>query len=277
MDCFYINLAKATDRKARLEHNFDQTKQGQWALSRFNAVDVEQVRSWAVQGRLKETEKACFLSHRSIIAQQATSDAGESMLVLEDDALLGTQTFAALDEFLENSKRNHLEWDVVFTDICVPLAETMVQMIRLRSQLVASQRTQLIDLKQFVFGGATAYLVNGASINKLHQLLQSEPQLDVAYDIYLRKLIHQGALKGYCLFPFVTSLSSEAEASQIQSQGTQVTDLIWNTFRRMTWRERNVSLLDGDIQAIREACHDDEAEKFGVILGSLLSKSFVPK
>jgi GR25 family glycosyltransferase involved in LPS biosynthesis len=275
MDCFYINLASATERRARLEHNFAQVPHGQWAMHRFNAVDVAQVQSLAVSGRLKDTEKACFLSHQSIMAQQAAG--GSAVLVVEDDVLLGQQTFAALDDFVETSQRNGLEWDVVFADICVPMAENMVQLLRLRGQLEASQRTQLIDLKHMLFGGATAYLVNGKSINKLLQCLQSEPKLDVAYDIYLRKLIHQGVLKGYCLFPFVTSLSRDAETSQIQSQGTQLTDLIWNTFRRLVWRERQLSSVDADIQGIRQATHDDEAEKISVILAALLSKSFVPK
>lgn len=275
MDCYYINLAQATGRKERLERNFDQCRQGEWALRRFEAIDVAHVQRHGVAGSLRDSEKACFLSHQAIIASQAASTT--ACMVVEDDVHFGSKTCAAVDEFLAVSQRNQMAWDIVFTDLCVPLAENMVQLIRLRQQLQASNRTQVLDLKHMVFGGATAYIVNGPSLGKLHDLLKESQQLDVAYDIYLRQLIHAGKLKAFCLFPFLTTLSADAEASQIQTAGTQMTDLIWNTFRRLVWRERQVELVGAEIQAIRQLCLDDESEKIGVILGALLSSKFVPK
>lgn len=276
MDCIYINLAQASGRRERLEHNFTQCRQDSgWALHRFNAVDVAHVRQQGVEGGLRDSEKACFLSHQAVIARQASGAA--TCMVVEDDVQFGHRTFAAVDKFLAVSQQSQMAWDLVFTDICVPLAENMVQLIRLRQQLQASNRTQMLDLKHLVFGGATAYIVNGASVGKLHALLQESQRLDVAYDIYLRQLIHAGKLKAFCLFPFLTTLSADAEASQIQASGTQMTDLIWNTFRRLVWHERQVDQVDAEVQAIREQCLDDESEKIGVILGALLSKAFVPK
>lgn len=275
MDCFYINLAKATDRRERLESNFAGVSHGAWALNRFEAVDVAQVKQLAVAGVLRDSEKACFLSHRGVVAKAASTRT--TVFVAEDDVQFGHQTFAAIDDFLALSAQNQLSWDIVFTDICVPLAETMVQLIRLRQQLEPSKRKQMIDLNNIIFGGATAYLVNGASAQKVHALLEGCERLDVAYDIQLRRLIHEGKLKAYCLFPFLTTLSADAEASQIQASSTQMTDLIWNTFRRMVWQERQLDQVNGDIQKISQLCLDDESEKFGLILGALLSKAFVPK
>ena len=40
MDCVYINLDRAADRRAALEHNFAETRIEGWSLSRFPAVDA---------------------------------------------------------------------------------------------------------------------------------------------------------------------------------------------------------------------------------------------
>jgi len=57
-----------------------------------------------------------------------------------------------------------------------------------------------------VFAGSTAYLVNAKSRQKIYDLLDAVQEIDIPYDLYLRHLVHSSALKGFSLFPFVTSL-----------------------------------------------------------------------
>ena len=43
MDCFYINLDSAKDRKLHIEENFAAYKKPGWTLTRFPAIDKAHV------------------------------------------------------------------------------------------------------------------------------------------------------------------------------------------------------------------------------------------
>ncbi len=64
MECFYINLDRATERRRAIEANFMNTRMPGWTLTRFPAVDAANV---STPGNLTASEKACFLSHRALI------------------------------------------------------------------------------------------------------------------------------------------------------------------------------------------------------------------
>ena len=67
MNCFYINLDKATERKSSFENNFLKNKSDQWNLSRFPAVDTNYVETNKIKGVISSSNKACNLSHKFAI------------------------------------------------------------------------------------------------------------------------------------------------------------------------------------------------------------------
>lgn len=270
MDCYYINLDSATSRRSQLERNFSQYGRANWTLRRFAAVDSAQVQSSNVQGTLPPSAKGCFLSHRQLIEASLADE--RSILVLEDDVTFGEGTCETIDRFLHNHPG--FEWDIAFTDVCIPHVHTMIDLIRLRRQWTASGQVSLLDLSKIVFGGSSAYLVNGRSKAKVAALLAAASRIDVPYDLYLRGLFREQRLAGYVFFPFVTSLSEFSELSQIQSSDAAATDLLWNTFRKLIWLNRDAGMQKGALAHIESRLCDDESRLFAPIFAAMTAQSY---
>jgi len=96
------------------------------------------------------------------------------------------------------------------------------------------------------------------------------------YDLLLRGLCREGALKMKVVFPFATSLSRFAEGSAIQS-GSDVTERLWNAFRRLAWFDRDLDQVRATLKPIEAALRDEEAELLGRIVAGHLSPKFVVK
>ena len=87
MDFLYINLEGRADRRASLEKNFQDINSRQWRIHRIDAVDVNFVVSNRVEGRLREAEKACFVSH--IRAVEKAKECSGPVMIAEDDIWFG--------------------------------------------------------------------------------------------------------------------------------------------------------------------------------------------
>src|SRR6202030_3226927 len=95
MDCIYINLDSATERKVKFENNCNANKKPGWALTRFPAVNKDMVQARKVKGESQPAEKGCFLSHKDILA--ANLDHDKPLFILEDDAVFGARTCALVE------------------------------------------------------------------------------------------------------------------------------------------------------------------------------------
>jgi GR25 family glycosyltransferase involved in LPS biosynthesis len=197
-------------------------------------------------------------------------------LLVEDDVLFGAKTFSSIEVALKSISEN--DWDIMFTDVCVPNMDTMLQMYFLRRQLPAGQLSILKLDNTLPFGGSTAYLVNRKSIDKILSILKAIPSLDLPYDLTLRQLFNQSRLNGVVVFPFLTSLTESADVSQIQCvDPSQMADLIWNAFRRFIWAERSLDTAAATLDRIDPDYLDQECNIFSKILSCMLSSKFKPK
>lgn len=274
MDCHYINLDQALDRRQSIEESFAAHKTTGWNITRFPAVNVSYIQRHRVDGALRDSEKACFMSHRRLLGDQIGSE--EPVLILEDDTRFGSGTFAHLDHFV-STMADTLEWDILFTDVAIVDPKTMVELAMLRRELSTSGATRLLDLTTMPFAGATAYLVNPHSVEKIYGHLQTATPLDIPYDLFLRHLIWKGLLRGHVMFPFVTTISNWAESSQIQTHDTAYTDLTWNTFRKLVWLDRDLEQVRMAVSTIdREVC-DEESRLLGTLVAACTSSRLVPK
>lgn len=271
MDCYFINLDAAAERRAALEASFERHRKPGWNLIRYPAIDKEFVTRQRIGGSRSPAEKGCFLSHKKVIGQHA--DDGKPILVLEDDAVFGARSFEVVDDVLQRNL--HLNWDILFTDICVPAAATMLDLIRVRRALVAKDEVTLVDLSKMTqFAAATAYIVNGHAKRRVLGLLDASAEINVPYDLYLRKLILDGALKAFTVFPFATSVSDASESSQIQLSESRATTLVWNLFRRMVWVGRDLEQCRASLEIVRRQLCDEEAEAFGVLFAAMASAKY---
>jgi GR25 family glycosyltransferase involved in LPS biosynthesis len=265
MDCFYINLDSATQRRAKLENNFAAIKKPHWNLTRFAAVDTVFVKDNDIKGATKPAEKACFLSHKFLIGSKLAHEG--TIFIVEDDATFGIRTCNLIDAILKQNK--NMDWDILFADVCIPQLVTMVELLKYRRELSARKvDIAFLELSNVGFAGSTAYLINGKSKQKIYDLLDRFSQLDLPYDLYLRYLIHTSALKGFSLFPFVTSLSEFSEMSQIKLADTSQPDLAWNMFRKMIWVERNLDNCKSLLGAIKNTLRDDHMAAFGSLFSA---------
>ena len=274
MECHFINLDQASDRRLSIESSFAEHRTADWYLHRFPAVNVNYIQQHRVAGSLRDSEKACFMSHRRLIGDLIGTD--EPTLILEDDTRFGASTFPQLDHFL-NTMSEDMEWDVLFTDVAVVDPITMIDLVAKRRTLAGSDATELVDLSTMPFAGATAYLLNPRSIEKIYACLATATPLDIPYDLFLRHLIWTGKIRGHVMFPFVTTVSDWAESSQIQTHDTAYTDLTWNTFRKLIWIDRDIEQTRPAIQTIdREVC-DDESRQLATIIAACMSSRFITK
>jgi GR25 family glycosyltransferase involved in LPS biosynthesis len=271
MQCVYINMENAPDRRARFEANWTEYRGDDWRIERFPALDARYVEQHRVGGTLRPGEKGCFLSHCAVIGLNV--DATEPLFILEDDSLLGPRSAATIGNFLHVS--DAYDWDIVFTEVCIPQASTMIDLMKLSRQLRGADEVRLLDLANYVFAGSTGYIVNHRSLKKIAALLGAHQELDLPYDLALRKLVYEKKLKALAFFPFVTALSTESGPSQIRDE--VAADRIWIAFRQLVALDRDLDKLRPIIEQIGDELCDEEARLLGMLLGAQASKSFVPK
>ena len=269
MRCFYINLDASTQRKSFIEENFAKYRKAHWSLDRISAVDAKYVHSHAVPGSIRDAEKACFLSHKKAILQNLDND--ENIFILEDDAMFGRRTCDSIENMLNGARE--LEWDIIFTDLVIPNIATMANLLILRQKLVAQNRVQLLNPKNLIYAGATAYIINKKSKRKIHHLLESLNSLDIPYDLFLRRLISKSNISGYVIFPFVTSLSEFSELSNIQTPATRDDNLIWDLYRKMVWLEGDIAQYQPILDDISKKLGAEE-KAFGVLWAALARRHF---
>lgn len=273
MKYLYINLESATQRRAFVEANFGESTGGGRALQRVPAIDVAAVQARGIAGSTLPGEKACYLSHLDALTRSLAHD--EDVLIAEDDVL-----FSPLSTGIIEGVRPAfagVEWDVVFTDLCIPRIPAMLKIFDLVKHARRKGELYYLQLKgDFFFAGSTSYIVNKDSRRKLLDLMTLE-RLDQPYDLTLRDLIATGKLTAFVILPFATSLSKHGDNTQIQAEDYAPTELVWNSFRRLMWHGRDMAGLLNDARKLDAAFADDEAEVFSTVLKAVLTDGFGDK
>ncbi|HEY1930297.1 MAG TPA: hypothetical protein VGG92_22735 [Caulobacteraceae bacterium] len=261
----YINLNSAHARRAALESNAALVAPAA-DLIRFSAVTAEA--GAAADGKISTPEKACFLSHRNLLASR---DAGETIFVLEDDVQLSRLTFPVVTAAASAGGE---DWDLLFTDVAVPDRNVMLDLIRRRRPFAG--RFTTLDLAAMPFAGASAYAVHARARTRLSELLAAEASLDTPYDLVLRRLVYTGALKARCVFPFVTTLADSAFESQVQGDAKTLKDLPLNLFRRLMSADRDLSACLVAAERLDQLMCDDEARVAGAVFAGMASRAYDP-
>lgn len=266
MQCRYINLAKAVERRSAIEASFARAAAPGWRLARFNAIDTAFVDAHRLEGARSKAEKACYLSHMAVIEAHAGSS--EHLLVLEDDVEFGKATCEIVDGFLQQNP--DADWDLIFLDVSIAGFSDMLSLYFNRRDLMKKRAVIPLDLAKFLFFGANAYIVNGRSFSKLLACLEAGLPVDVEYDIYLQERIHDGQLKAAVLFPFVTTLSGHATRSQIQPDNLEKLNHARNMFRNLMWLESRPEQVAADLAYLETVVAETEHRAFSTILASML-------
>jgi GR25 family glycosyltransferase involved in LPS biosynthesis len=273
VQCFYINLEGASARREQIERSFQQHRAPHWSLHRFPALDPQYVRQHGILGRIRDNEKACFASHRELV--RATLHDEHPILVLEDDAVFCARTFTTLEQLLQSDAGGPC--DITFTDVLLSDIWWMLELARVRYDWDQRHRDRphpeflYIDLARANFCAATAYVVHGPSKSRLVRWLDSAAPMDIPYDLYIRKLVHEGHLKARCVFPFLTTLSPAATASQLQLPHDAAPSFVWNTFRRLMWLGRDLRAERAALARLSAELCDEEFLAVGTVVAAMMS------
>jgi GR25 family glycosyltransferase involved in LPS biosynthesis len=260
MKCHYINLDDATGRRANLEAAYQAVNPpASWELVRIAASGPDAASG--LGGTASLPEKACWLSHRRAI--EASLDDDGAVLVVEDDVRFSPRTFYILGALAEADT----EWDILFTDVILTNADSMVSFARDWPQLARAGNFRLLDLAEIPYVGAAGYVIRNAAKRKVLAALDSLPSFDRAYDVALADLIRGGALVGRGVFPFLTAPSADADASTIQPSRLQLRERMINAFRRLMFVDRDLDASRAEIAAL-EAVHADPA---AVLIGGVFA------
>lgn len=243
MQCCYINLDQAVQRRTDLEASFKAAARPGWQLDRFRARDAACVEEHAVPGTRTRAEKACFMSHRAVIQKYAAN--AEHLLVVEDDVAFGAATFEIVDGFLQQN--GGADWDLLFLDIGTLALNDMLTMYFNRKKLMRQRSIIPLDLARLPFFGSNAYIVNRGSFEKVLACLDSGLPIDTEYDMFLSQCIGKGMLRAPVLFPFLTTLSRNAHVSLIQRSSVGTVNLARNIFRNMMWLESVPASFEEDL------------------------------
>lgn len=266
MDVFYINLAGAYERRQALEANFASVNALGWRLHRVEAVPVDIAATHP--GRLRDSEKSCFLSHTRAAVESCATDG--HAFIIEDDVLFGKNSQRAIECALNILPET--DWDIIYADICVPTVDLMMTFFRGRAR-IEDGKCELVKLSNRNFAGAAAYVINRHSKARLAELWAQHSPMKFLNDLYLRDLIHANTLRGYVIFPFATTLARLADHSQIQQAGHAFNDFIWNEFRRLMWIDRDPYAVMESVQRLGPNAPD--AEAFSKLMAAMLRPSYV--
>lgn len=234
-DAYYINLWRAEDRRKAIEANLDSVAfSPNLNFKRFEAIDASSHRVSFTRSSLSLSQTACFLSHMDCLGL-SVGDNERHVIIAEDDVFFSSKTKSLLNEAIESLSD---PWDIICTNIIVFKAN-MAPLLFFRQNLIEKHTFSMINLTKLKMGfaGATCYVVNKFSKEKVYNILNQHNPMEFPLDVLLRNEIRSEQLQAYCIFPFITSISSHAETTQIPLEQPLPASnhALWNYFRRQAW------------------------------------------
>lgn len=128
----------------------------------------------------------------------------------------------------------------------------MGQLAELRTSWKGLGTPELLDLQGLCFAGSTAYVVHPRAIRRIFDVLNSLAELNMPYDLLLRKLIHEGSLRAWATFPFPTTVRPYLEGSSIQLATDERANVAWDAFRRLMWLHASEEDASRDAEQIAQ-------------------------
>lgn len=273
MDCIYINLAADIDKRKDIESLFSAYGPSHWVLQRFEAIDKNYVQANSIKGNISDGAKGCFLSHKSLLHQNLGNN--NPLLILEDDVVFTSQTFAVIDEILQQLAHNQ-SWDIIHTDICIPSPGAMIDFYMAKKD-TPPNKINLINLQDKFYASTAGYLINSKSIEKIFNLLNSAECIDQPIDLFYRTLTHAGVINSYVTLPFITSLSSKSKQTNIQTNEHAYTELVWHTYRKFIWLSPDQNLVQDEILKIEKSEISKEDENLMRIVSGAFRAGYQEK
>jgi GR25 family glycosyltransferase involved in LPS biosynthesis len=242
---FYINLDSAVRRRSMLDEHMQKVGLSpRIELERFSAIVPNEAQRREFHSSLPDFSSGhmgCYLSHRACLEKRIAIGGDDSHhMVVEDDVIFSHQTERRLFETLDYLADK--EWDLLYTDFIVETDAQKNELYMARHAFDGNS-VSLLDLHTRHFTGATCYIVNVRSLKKFHDVLAALSPVSKLLDWHVKQAVHAGQLKAFSVFPFITSVSPEADASTID--GGIPLSHINNRYRRHIWLDSPAFAVGG--------------------------------
>jgi hypothetical protein len=171
-----------------------------------------------------------WLTHERLL--EAHRDSDLDLHVIEDDVSLAGDVVARIDETLGRAHSEQPDWDVIWTEMFVPV-DTAVY-LELTERLVRfhkSRHVQLYPLDRIDFAGTTSMLINRRAVGKYADLISGNWRQGHPIDLFLRDRVQGGDLRALVTVPFLTTLSRQNTESDIRGAHDR-SRRVWDTYRR---------------------------------------------
>jgi hypothetical protein len=194
-----------------------------------------------------------WLSHLRAIELARGSDV--HLHLIEDDTILAASAQTTFDAILERADDQLPGWDLLFTDVWVPAysVEMFAALAEKLQHYFQTGAISFIDLKPLRLAATSSLFLNRRSIDKYAALLAGQWEAGAPIDLYLRKLVTQGALTAYLTVPFVTSISPQAGQSDIRGQLDRCR-LVEAAYRKAFFQDADWPALQREIQQLTTGC-----------------------
>jgi GR25 family glycosyltransferase involved in LPS biosynthesis len=272
LDVVYLNLGNAVARRQAFEEHYAALNlASHWSVRRFHAIDAQHDLVKNAEGSLPPGGKGCYFSSLECLRQTLTDD--RHLYLLDDDIRFGPSSQALTDHVL--STIDETQWDVIYTDSIISNAFDMPRLMMAWKEYQKTRRLSIIGLKsaQFNFCAGTA-IYNRRSKQKILDCM-TVTDFSVPWDLMIRHQIRSGNINAILVFPFLTTVSSHGDVSQLSPQSDMLEHSLYNQFRRLVFVDRGdePDTTDWSTHAHADVL-DDEAKRFSKIFLPLLSLQF---
>jgi hypothetical protein len=243
---FFLNLARNEQRRTSLTRHLAAIG----ALARYRRVEAVDGRAVApaYETRLDPGNLGLWLTHERVLREHGAADA--HLHLLEDDAVLARGAVGIFEDLLRQADERLGGWDLLFTDVLVPLNDPDVFRLFAKEAAAHTQaRTfSVVNLARIDFACTSSVFINKASAGKYAGLIAGRWAAGLPIDLYIRGLVRRGELKAYVTVPFVTSVSPDGLASDIRGRVDRS--------RRVCELVRRAFFLEADLGALLAEMRD---------------------
>lgn len=259
---YFINLARSRRRRTALLRHLDDIG----AAARYERVEAVDGRAVAADfpSKLDPGSLGVWLSHEALL--RACRSADRHLHVIEDDTLFAKSAGRTLDLVLRQADEQ-LSWDLLFTEIFIPFSVPVFRHFEAMIDVHArSKRYALVDLAGIGFAGATSFFINRNAIEKYAALIKGQWALGMPIDLFIRRLVHDGALRAYVTVPFLTSFSNSV-ASTVRGRLTR-SHQVCNVVRRGFFEDADRRALQREMRTLTNGARLSELASLFAAAGS---------
>lgn len=216
LDGYYINLDSATERREALEKNVAEVGFSERiSMQRFPAIrpNLQEIEDFKKHlPGYSPGFVGALRSHTAVVQQKILNNEGNSdLLIVEDDTQFSPRTEFFFDQAFEWLKER--EWDLFYTDFIVETQEQKVALYHMRRMFQVENKMMMLNLNEFSFNGQSCYVVNQKSLWKYKALLNELNPINKLPDWHIGDQVHAGRLIAVAAFPFITTVSKEADVT----------------------------------------------------------------